>query len=70
MSGDCFWDGHYSHRTDKCTEGWYKIHIPIKKYNDYPLDWCEKNIDGEWCFDGAFYIKNKSDAMRFKLIWG
>jgi len=67
MSKECFWDGHRSHRTNKCTEGWHIIYLLLGSTD--PLDWCEKNINGKWCWDGFFYFENIDDLLLFKLVW-
>jgi hypothetical protein len=40
------------------------------------IDWCVDNIKGEWTWGGQqsgdlrpIYIKDKNDAMMFKLTW-
>jgi hypothetical protein len=46
-----------------------------KKINEEIIPWTEFNNFGEWHYvtegnDIVFYFKKRSDAVKFKLVWG
>lgn len=56
--------------------GWHTFEIkPAVPTGRSAGQWCMTNIIGDWTFKAeygamTFYIKEKADAMLFKLTWG